>query len=243
MTDGKKRFSEIFSETWALFKKNWVPFCFIVLIANLPLSILQLFAQKSLPVMIVYVLVSIILTCYWQITAIRAIDKADQGGVISPFAMYQESTKFFWPFCWVSLIVFVKVFLWMLLLIIPGIVFSIFYAFSAYALLLDGQKGNLALCHSRKVIQPYFWRFVGYNLLLGLIMIVIYFIFGFLLSVNPLIVAILKVPVTSFFATLMMGLSMLLMGIFSSVLTIFWLVFVFKLYRDFSGQSQKTTAV
>jgi len=56
-----------------------------------------------------------------------------------------------------------------LLFIIPGIIFSIYWAFSYYALITDNVGVRKAMSHSKKVVEGYWWTVFGYNLLQGLI--------------------------------------------------------------------------
>ena len=47
------------------------------------------------------------------------------------------------------------------MLIVPGILFAIFYAYSVFAVIIDGKKGNSALRYSKDVVTSDVWRYIG----------------------------------------------------------------------------------
>ena len=71
--------------------------------------------------------------------------------------------------------------LWSLLLVIPGIIFALFYSFAQMAVVLDDRKGMEALVFSRKIIQPFFWEFVGKSLVAGMIFFIVSAVFNVIL--------------------------------------------------------------
>ncbi len=75
--------------------------------------------------------------------------------------IFIESKTYFWAYLGVSLLTAILVLLWALLLIIPGIIFSIFYAFAAYVFFFEGKKGMDALRRSKDLVKGYFWPVLG----------------------------------------------------------------------------------
>jgi hypothetical protein len=55
------------------------------------------------------------------------------------------------------------------ILLIPGIIFAIWFFFSEYALIFDGFKGVAALKRSKGLVQGYWWAVFGRLILMGLI--------------------------------------------------------------------------
>lgn len=69
----------------------------------------------------------------------------------------------------VSVLTGVLTLLWTLLLIIPGIIFSVYYSFSIYALVYEHQTGMSALRRSQQLVKNYWWSVVGRTIYLALL--------------------------------------------------------------------------
>jgi hypothetical protein len=69
--------------------------------------------------------------------------------------------------------------LWTLLLIIPGIIYSIFYSFAVYAFFFEDKRGMTAVRRSLNLVKDYWWPVFGRFLVLG----IIFWIFMVLISV------------------------------------------------------------
>ncbi len=82
----------------------------------------------------------------------RSVSRADHEGKIRLLSSFAELPKFFFSSVRVHFFYAVKVILWGLLLIIPGIFTFFLYSFSGPALVLDGKKGKEALLFSRQII-------------------------------------------------------------------------------------------
>ncbi|MFA5174219.1 MAG: hypothetical protein WC438_03485 [Candidatus Pacearchaeota archaeon] len=81
--------------------------------------------------------------------------------------------KYFWKYFWFSVVYSIFIILLFLLLVVPGIIFMIYWIFGAY-ILINENKGILAsLKESRKLIKGKWWKTFGYFILFSLIIIVI----------------------------------------------------------------------
>jgi len=65
-----------------------------------------------------------------------------------------------------------------LLLIVPGIIFSVYWMFATYAVVLQDKSGEGALKYSKAIVQGRWWKVLGYSLVFILI------IYGISLIVN-----------------------------------------------------------
>jgi hypothetical protein len=74
-----------------------------------------------------------------------------------------------WKVVVVSLLTGLLTLLWTLLLIIPGIIFSVYYCFSIYALVFENQTGMAALRRSHTLVKNYWWAVFGRTFLLGVV--------------------------------------------------------------------------
>ncbi|MFZ4648474.1 MAG: hypothetical protein ACOYMB_02420 [Patescibacteria group bacterium] len=80
---------------------------------------------------------------------------------------WNESKEIFWPFFWLSLLSAVLVILWAILLIIPGIIFAIFYSFAILLFIFEGQKGMTAIKASKDLVKGYWWAIFGRFIFVG----------------------------------------------------------------------------
>ncbi|MCX6795049.1 MAG: hypothetical protein NTY31_03660 [Candidatus Falkowbacteria bacterium] len=59
--------------------------------------------------------------------------------------------------------------LWTLLLIVPGIIYSVLYSFACYALFFEDKRGLAAIRRSVQLVTGYFWPVFGRFLFIGVI--------------------------------------------------------------------------
>jgi hypothetical protein len=101
----------------------------------------------------------------------------------------------------VTLLVFIFLIPLFLLLIIPGIIFGVYWAFSLYALVVDKTTIRGALKKSHDVVRGKWWRVVGYMILLGLILMVVSWVgaaLGLLGSVGYVLQVVVSTLITIF---------------------------------------------
>ena len=75
--------------------------------------------------------------------------------------IFKETKKYFWSYIWLGVLTTIFVLLWTLLLIIPGIIFSVFYSFAVYAFFFEGLKGMAAIRRSVSLVKNYWWAVFG----------------------------------------------------------------------------------
>jgi hypothetical protein len=99
--------------------------------------------------------------------------------------IFKETRDIFWPYVWLSLLTTILVILWMFLLIIPGLIFSIFYSFAVYAFFFEGKRGMEAIRRSRTLVKGYFWPVFGRVALLGFIIWIFTMVISIPLYIMP----------------------------------------------------------
>jgi len=90
----------------------------------------------------------------YLIANVKMIHAADPGKSKGVFAAYEQAINIFHQYLWIKVLYIFKVLCWMMLLIVPGVVFGIHYNFSGMACLIDNKRGAEALIMSRKIIKP-----------------------------------------------------------------------------------------
>ena len=76
----------------------------------------------------------------------------------------------YWHYVWANLRMAIFIFLWMLLLIIPGIIAGLRYSMTVYVMLDNPQYSvKEAMAESSAIMYGHKWQYFGYSLLLGLI--------------------------------------------------------------------------
>jgi len=84
--------------------------------------------------------------------------------------IFKESSKYFWPYLGLVVLSTIFILLWTLLLIIPGIIYSVFYCLAIYVFFFEGKTGLAAIKRSIKLISNYWWPVFGRLVVLGIAM-------------------------------------------------------------------------
>jgi len=165
----------LFKKSFDLYKKFlWV---FVILAALhiaimvgcvivLALPFLLLFFKQTIALVIVAFLLALavvvsatILSLWVKVSFFVLLKEKD-----TPLKARQAMAKgwpLVWSYLWVSFLVGLAVGLGTLLLIIPGIIFAVWFTFSVYILVFEGQKGTQALRRSRELVKGYWWPVFG----------------------------------------------------------------------------------
>ncbi len=85
---------------------------------------------------------------------------------------------------WIAFLKGIVILVGLILFIIPGIIFSIWFSFSQYVFVFEGIKGEKALSRSKELVKGYFWPVLGRLVVLLVIMMLISSIskLGFLIN-------------------------------------------------------------
>ncbi|MFA5742382.1 MAG: hypothetical protein WCX77_03960 [Candidatus Paceibacterota bacterium] len=169
----KKSFKVYKSRFWTLIGISAVPalLMFLFSLASISLSAkIQALEAPFVPMMgLLWFLISLSIQFWSQIALLCAIkgrnEKIEAG----------ESFRRAWPkinsFAWVSILTGLIVMGGLMLFIIPGIIFSIWFCFASYILISENIGGMGALTRSRAYVQGYWWDIFWRFITLGLILI------------------------------------------------------------------------
>jgi len=185
-------FGSLFSNTIDIFKEKFGQIIMVTLLLYvLPILVSTIFNTYVYVneynliyeiIKIILLIVSIIFSIISTIIIIKFIHNNP-----AEFKLGNEINKAFkliWGYICVSFRTSIFVLLWSLLLIIPGIIKSIQYAFSLFVYLIEGKKAKESMETSRALVKGRGWKVFGYTLLLGIIIMIIYWII--ILLVLPL---------------------------------------------------------
>ncbi|MFA5413138.1 MAG: glycerophosphoryl diester phosphodiesterase membrane domain-containing protein [Patescibacteria group bacterium] len=174
---------DLMRESWALYKNNFSLFTKIVVWLVVPtviLSLLPFFISN--PVILALLnfflsLISGIFSVFITIALILTMDAVLKKEPVNLKSIYSLSySKTFWGIV-ISILVTLAVCLGTLLLIIPGIIFSVWFSFSLYIFILENKKGTEALSASRQLVKgkfwPVLWRWIAPNFVYGIILLII----------------------------------------------------------------------
>jgi len=133
--------------------------------------------------------------------------------------IYEETKPYFWPYLGLTILSTILIILWTLLLIIPGIIFSVLYSLAVYTFIFENKKGMDALKRSKELVKGYFWPVFGRTLLVGL--------------VTSLFMMLLSIP-GSFFdeGTIMFSAWNIITQIIAFLISPIAIIFTYDMYKD-----------
>jgi hypothetical protein len=224
---------ELLTASWNMFKENWKLFLGIFLVPGLmtavvdylntdtygqPMEINPLFAENAI-IFILLAIVFIAILLLMNIAMYKAV-VSPQGTTIQ--SAYQFALSNFVPYLVVSIIMGVVVFLGFIALVIPGIIFAVWFSFSYFTLLSEGKKGIEALKASREYVRGHWWPVFGRFVVLCIAMIILSIVIGILGVILAMIMpSAVAVAITSF--------------ITSAVAMPIAIAFSYLLYQDLKG--------
>jgi len=174
---------DLMRESWALYKNNFALFAKIVawlLIPSVVLSLLPYLISSPvifMSVNFILTLASWILSVFITVALTLAMDAVFKKEPVNLKNIYRLSySKIFWGVI-ISILVTIAIGFGTLLLIIPGIIFSVWFSFSLYIFILENKKGTEAISASRQLVRgkfwPILWRWLAPNIVYGIALLII----------------------------------------------------------------------
>jgi len=194
---------DLIRESWTLYKNNFLFFTKIAAWLLIPAAILtvlpaidtggKFFGLINIFSSLVYLFTIFFLASLISIALVLAINGLLKKEKVDMKAIYSASYSKIISYIWISVLVTVAILGGTILLIIPGIIFSIWFSFSLYILILSGSKGTQTLSESRELVKGYFWpalwRWVAPYFVFGLLLTIIFVIPVYLIGLaigNPM---------------------------------------------------------
>jgi|GEM_PF-6780154 len=188
----------LLKKTFSFYKKHFKQLVFIGLIPaclsvlNSVISLEKGFFLGTITFLLLVIVFGIggmVVQIIAPISFIRMIRETEEGRFISVKELYTSSLKLFWPVLWIYLLMWTATIGGFFLLIIPGMILSVYLLFPMYSFVISGHRGIHALSDSFYYVRGHFWPILGrlfvialivvaFNIVLVVLGILIYFIVG-----------------------------------------------------------------
>jgi hypothetical protein len=210
----------LLKDSWRIYRDNFKKLVTISILAFSPLLLIMVFSwlpKNSL--LVILNLILIVAAIYFGVIGSIMLVLFLKNRDLDLKNLMVKSKPLFWQFFGLSLLSGLLLVLLYLALIIPGIIFSIFWVLASYVLIFEKKLGMAALKRSRELVKGYWWAiFARY-----LVYIIIYVI----LSMTVYLLFFWAKEGTSFFY-----LGQIINYITSFIFMPFSVVFFFVLYRN-----------
>jgi len=191
------KLGELIGTGWEIYKKNFKLFLFIILIIYLPINIILNLVpgtSETFGGVMAYLRLTQILELVLGIIATMAIAYAVNKIVNHKKPELWESIKsalLVWDKAILTaLLAGLILIVLYLLLIIPGIIYSVYYTFALYTVILKDKKYKKALDYSKSIVKGRWWRVFG-------IIIVVTLLFSFVAGIISSPIAIYENYITN----------------------------------------------
>jgi len=177
-------YSEIVKQSWNLYKKGWKKIWVYLLMLLVPtlalsaLSTISLYLSVYIPsstmaseIIILFVFAASLVFAVWtSIALVRALKEIFIGQEPKEWKTnFSESSGLIMPIIYTSILVFLIILGGTILLIIPGIIFSVWYAFTFYTVIFEDKRGFKSLSASKSLTVGRWWAIVWRLIAPGLI--------------------------------------------------------------------------
>jgi len=164
--------SQIIKQSWDIFTKHWRLLATYILLLFLPtlvlsaLGLLGIALSASVPasslansiIILMIFAASLVFSLWTTIALAKLIKNLMDGRPTEPWlTVFKSTSPLIWPIIYTTILVALIVLGGSLLFIIPGIIFTIWYSFTFYAIIFDNQRGLAALRQSKKLVLGRWW--------------------------------------------------------------------------------------
>jgi hypothetical protein len=167
------KLGELFSSGWDIYKNNFWLIALITLIIYIPINIILNLAApvEGIESLQMYVRIANILDFLLGVIAVMAIAYAVDRIVAGKKPKLWESFKsalLVWDKAILTSLLASLILLGLyVLLIIPGIIWSVYYTFFIYAVILKKLKYKTALNYSKGLVRGRWWRVLGISIIVS----------------------------------------------------------------------------
>lgn len=190
---------ELLQESWNLFKNNWKLLLGIFAVPGLVtatfdyLTATDAQAEMFMTTYTVwFVLLLVAMIVLLMLMSVGMYKAVSEPMTTTIEGAYRFAAKYFVQYLVLSIMIGVVVMLGFIALIIPGIIFAVWFAFAYLVLIFEGKKGVEAMKASKEYVKGNWWKVFGRFVVLGIAMILLsivtgllgYMLFSMFLGVN-----------------------------------------------------------
>lgn len=184
---------DLIKESWQVYSKNLLKFLEVlvygiigifpfIIVSILSFIYFNLFGDKvpdfvnviSIIITIIALVISFYIAIVYSIRSKVASILLLKNNFTSAKENFNEAKPYFVKFLGVSVLLVVLVIAWGFALIIPALIFAIYYGFAQYVLVVEDKRPFSAIERSYDLVRGYFWPVFGRLALIGFIGLVIY---------------------------------------------------------------------
>ena len=172
---------DLLVEAWRILIQEYKNILMIVLCVNLPVNILLAVNSNELLVkengmqflgILIQILLSLI-TMLATLSIVVITDRAVEGQSLPWTDAILQALSKWAKAIGTGILAGLIVLLGMVIFIIPGVIFSVYYMFTTYVVVLRNESGIDALSYSKSLVQGQWWRMFGIALAIGIIIAVV----------------------------------------------------------------------
>lgn len=177
----------LFNQSFTIYNQNGWTFTklilinFLTLFISLALSVAffllsdSIYSSIILSFLGIVIFLTVVIITFWvQVSMIFVIKEMDNKLSIKQILL--TAWPYLGSFAWVLILVSLAVLGGLVLFIIPGIIFAVWFLFSRYILIFEDKKGISALKESRRLVQGNWWGVFGRLLIIGILASIISYI-------------------------------------------------------------------
>jgi hypothetical protein len=199
----RRRYSlgDILLGAWAIFKAHAQTILVVTLIIYIPVNIVlsfvpvnELVDEQGLRGFRLYMQLMRLLEGVFGVLVTMSVafiaDRAVRGETTGIGDALRGAFSRWWPVIWTGILARLILIGLLLLLIVPGVVWAVYYAFVVYVVTLRDSSGKRALDYSKALVKGQWWRVLGLTLaiwLLGTISAVVPVVPFYFLPDHPLL--------------------------------------------------------
>lgn len=120
---------------------------------------------------IIFMLVSTFITA----SAILAMSKIVGGKDLTPKEIFKKAWKNYWMFLLLNVVVSILYVLGLVLLIVPGLLFIVWFVFSRFIMIEKQNRIKESLLRSKQLVKGYFWKILW--------SLIVFAVFGLLVEI------------------------------------------------------------
>ena len=159
---------DIIKTGWELYIENFQKFLIPIVIVISPYIIfylLQYLEGAAISILFLITFVLIIMIELWMtIFFIETINYIYNQQTFDLNKIYENAFKKISSYFWVSILTALIVTVGIIVFLIPGLIFAVWFSFSSYINVLEGQKGSKAIAASKELVRgrwgATFWRLI-----------------------------------------------------------------------------------